>query len=133
MNRFSLTLLDSQGAQHFPSVSHFIGADAEGSFGVLAGHARLVALLRYGLARFADGDGRWQYLALPSGVLRFADNQLTVTTVRYFLGDQREAICQHLAEEMAKTDSEIHSARATLAEIERSLVRRLAQLSVGGH
>jgi F-type H+-transporting ATPase subunit epsilon len=132
MNRFALILQDSRGVDHFEDVTHFIGADAGGSFGVMAGHARTVALLRYGLARFCDHAGVWHYLALPSGVLRFADNRLTISTVRYFLGDDRDEICQRLAEEMAQIDSEVHTARATLSEIERSLVRRLAELSGRG-
>ena len=135
MNSFKLNLLDSCGTDVFDNVCQFIGADAQGSFGILAGHAHTVTLLRYGLARFSDLTGTWHFLALPGGVLRFADNTLTVTTVRYFLGDDRTLICDQLAEEMARTDSEVHSAKATLSEIERSLVRRLSELSnhgVGG-
>ncbi len=131
MKSFVLTLLDTRGFERFDNVTHFIGADAEGSFGILAGHIHTVLLLRYGLARFCDHAGVWRYLTLPGGVLRFAENRLTVTTVRYFLGDDRELICQQLADEMARADSEVHTARATLSEIERSLVRRLAELS--GH
>ena len=125
MNSFALLLLDSHGRHEFTAVTQFIGADASGSFGVLAGHARLLAVLSYGLARFRDVAGVWHYLALPGGVLRFCDNRLTVTTVRYFLGDESEAICQQLADEMAQIDSEIHAAQATLSEIEHSLLRRL--------
>ncbi|MBD9354652.1 F0F1 ATP synthase subunit epsilon [Methylomonas albis] len=132
MNSFALTLLDSRGGECFETVTQFIGADADGSFGILAGHIHSVALLRYGLARFNDQAGVWRYLALPSGVLRFADNQLTVTSLRYFLGDDRGAICERLAAEMTQSDSEVHTARATLSEIERSLVRRLAELSSHG-
>lgn len=132
MTGFSVSLLDSRGGERFDAVMQFIGADANGSFGILAGHAHCVALLRYGLARFSDQAGAWHYLALPGGVLRFADNRLTVTAVRYFLGDDRDAICERLAEEMAQADSEVHSARATLSEIERSLVRRLAELGNRG-
>ncbi|QSB00908.1 F0F1 ATP synthase subunit epsilon [Methylomonas sp. EFPC1] len=132
MNGFALTLLDSRGAEHFDTVTQFIGADTDGSFGILAGHIHCVALLRYGLARFCDQADVWHYLALPSGVLRFADNQLTVTTVRYFLGKDRDSICERLAAEMALADSEVHTARATLSEIEHSLVRRLAELSSRG-
>lgn len=131
MRCFMLTLLDSRGAAHFDGITQFIGADANGSFGILAGHVSSIVLLRYGLARFSDQAGAWHYLALPGGVLRFADNRLTMTTVRYFLGDDRDAICERLAAEMARADSELHAARATLSEIERSLVRRLAEL--GGH
>lgn len=128
MNTFVLNLHDSRGADRFDQVTQFIGADDNGSFGVLAGHARMVAVLRYGLARFVDGTGRWRYLALPGGVLDFSSNQLSLVTVRYFLGDERGTICQQLAEEMAKMDSDVHTSRATLAEIEHSLVRRLGEL-----
>lgn len=129
MKRFSMHLLDSRGNDDFSDVTQFIGADADGSFGILAGHQHFVAILRYGLARFSDASGQWHYLALPGGVLRFAQNELTITSVRYFLGLDRDAICQYLADDMAKTDSEVHKARATLSEIERSLVKRLAELS----
>jgi F-type H+-transporting ATPase subunit epsilon len=129
MNSFSLNLLDSRGVAVFDGITQFIGADANGGFGILAGHAHTVVLLRYGLARFCDQTGNWRYLALPGGVLRFANNQLSVTTVLYFLGADRGLLCEQLADEMARTDSEVHTARATLSEIERSLVRRLADLS----
>lgn len=129
MKSFALSLLDNRGGDQFDHIVQFIGADANGSFGILAGHMHCVAVLRYGLARFCDQEGIWRYLALPGGVLRFLGNQLTITSVRYFLGDEPDLICDRLAEEMARTDSEVHSARATLSEIERSLVRRLAELS----
>ncbi len=132
MKVFTLLLLDSRGTHRFDDITQFIGADMLGSFGILAGHVHTVALLRYGLARFIDQAGVWRYLALPGGVLRFADNQLIVTTVRYFLGDDRTLICEQLADEMARADSEIHTARATMSEIEHSLVRRLAELSSQG-
>jgi F-type H+-transporting ATPase subunit epsilon len=133
MNSFALELLDSRGRHDFNNVIQFIAADASGSFGVLAGHAHLVAVLRYGLARFLDSQGDWYYLTLPGGVLRFCNNRLTVTTVRYFLGSERDLLCQQLADEMAQNDSEVHAAQATLSEIEHSLIRRLAELSkLGG-
>ena len=129
MNCFSMKLLDSRGVELFQGITRFIGADANGGFGILAGHVHTVVVLRYGLARFCDQTGIWRYLALPGGVLRFANNQLSVTTVLYFLGADRQLLCEQLADEMARTDSEVHFARATLSEIERSLLRRLADFS----
>ena len=95
----------------------------------MAGHEHMVSVLRYGLVRFIDSEGKWRYASLPGGVLRFADNQLTVATVRYFLGEDRDKIVAQLEDEMARTDSDINTARATLAEIEHSLVKRLGELS----
>ncbi|MGJ0517138.1 MAG: FoF1 ATP synthase subunit delta/epsilon [Methylomicrobium sp.] len=129
MNTFTLTLIDTSETTRFESVRQLIAADEGGSFGLLAGHAHTVALLRYGLVRFIDDGGVWRYLAMPGGVLRFADNQLTITTMRYFLGDNPDAICAELEAAMQQTDSELHRSRAALSEIERSLVKRLADLS----
>lgn len=132
MKTFSLSLLHSHGSDHFDDVRQFIGADDTGSFGLLAGHAHMVAVLRYGLARFEDKSGKWRYLAMPGGVLRFAGNRLTVATVRYFLGEEREKLCDLLEAEIARTDSELHSAHAALSEIEHSLIRRLGELGGRG-
>jgi F0F1-type ATP synthase epsilon subunit len=92
----------------------------------------MVAVLRYGLARFVDAAGRWRYLSLPGGVLAFEDNCLAVVTVRYFLGEERARIRNELEEEMANTDSMLHSSRTALAEIEQALMRRLGELAGRG-
>ncbi|MCB1965248.1 MAG: F0F1 ATP synthase subunit epsilon, partial [Candidatus Accumulibacter sp.] len=76
MKRFTLQLHDSRGSDRFDDIVQFIAADGSGSFGVLAGHARMVAVLRYGLARFVDSAGHWRYLALPGGVLACADRRV---------------------------------------------------------
>lgn len=128
-NGFSLVLADSEHSERFEGVTHFIGTDESGAFGILPHHAHFVALLRYGLARFADANGNWHYLALPGGVLHFSGNTLTIAAARYFLGGQRDAMVAQLAAEAAREDSELHSIRATLAEIERTLLRRLGELS----
>ncbi|MGR8950854.1 MAG: F0F1 ATP synthase subunit epsilon [Gammaproteobacteria bacterium] len=129
MKTFGLTLIDTAATARFERVVQFVAADDEGSFGILANHAHTVALLRYGLARFCDDSGIWHYLAMPGSVLRFSDNQLTIMTVRYFLGIDREAICADLEAAMQQTDSEVHRSRAVLSEIEHSLIKRLAELN----
>jgi F-type H+-transporting ATPase subunit epsilon len=131
MRTFPLTLLDGRGVQRFDTLVAFMAADASGSFGVLAGHAAMVAVLRFGLARFVDDARTTRYLALPGGVLRFADNRLTLVTVRYFLGEDRSTIVEQLATAMARRDSDIRAARATLNEIEHSLLRGLIRLTHG--
>jgi F-type H+-transporting ATPase subunit epsilon len=63
MNHFALHLHDSHGGDRFDDVVQFIAADGSGSFGILAGHAHMLAVLRYGLARFVDSAGRWHFLS----------------------------------------------------------------------
>ena len=132
MRGFRLRLLDTRGSEVFEKITQCIAADDSGQFGILPGHQTMIVVLRYGLARFCDAEGGWRYVALPGGVLRFAEQELTITTQRYFLGDDSHKICEQLAREMANIDSEIHRARATLSEIEHSLVKRLAALSQRG-
>jgi F-type H+-transporting ATPase subunit epsilon len=129
MNHFALHLHDSHGGDRFDDVVQFIAADGSGSFGILAGHAHMLAVLRYGLARFVDSAGRWHFLSCRGGVISFADNRLTLATVRYFLGDERASICRQLEDEMARLDSDVHTSRATLTEIEHALLRRLGEMS----
>jgi hypothetical protein len=52
--------------------------------------------------------------------------------VRYFLGDEPGALVAGLAREMARDDSELSTARQTLAKIDRSLLRRLADMNSQG-
>ncbi len=68
MRTFGLTVIDTAEMTRFDKVVQFIAADDGGSFGILAGHAHTIALLRYGLARFIDDSGVWHYLAMPGGV-----------------------------------------------------------------
>ena len=132
MNGFRLSLLDCRGSDHFEHVNQFIGADATGTFGVLAGHAPMVAVLRYGLARFLDDVGKWRYVALPGGILRFSHNAMSLVAVRYFHGDDPGTLVERLAQEMAQDDSELSAARQTMAKIDQALLRRLTEVDGRG-
>ena len=129
MKTFPLELNDSSQTQLFEQITQCICADASGSFGILAGHIPMVAILRYGLVRFQEQGGNWRYAALPGGILRFADNRLTITSIHCFLGNNRDALVQQLTKAMETEDSDIHSARRTLAQIEESLIRRLSEIA----
>jgi len=56
MTAFTLLLQDATGAERIDGVEVFIGEDASGSFGILAGHARIMTTLVVGPARFRRGD-----------------------------------------------------------------------------
>ena len=129
MKTFAMMLSDSMKTEHFDDVVQFIGSDSTGSFGLKAKHSNMVAVLRYGLARFSTIDGQWRYLAIPGGILRFADNVLSLATTRYFLGDERSRIVAQLSAEMELDSSALHESDITLAHIERELIQRLASLN----
>ncbi len=131
MNSFTLHLLDAARSESFAGVTSFIGTDGSGSFGLLAGHERTLAVLGTGLSRFRQGDGSWRYIAAPGAVVRFAANELTFSTRRYLLGDDATAIAQELQEELG-AEAQIHRAIEQLRGMERDMLKRLWELQRGG-
>jgi F-type H+-transporting ATPase subunit epsilon len=129
MKSFALTLCDSAQTAEFPAVTQCVASDQTGAFGILASHAPMVAVLRYGLLRFSTADGRIRFVALPGGILRFSDNHLEIVTSRFFLGEQRETLVDQMAEELAREDSDVRQSRLALAQIEQTLLQHLGELA----
>jgi len=106
-------------------VTSFVGEDASGSFGILAGHARMVTSLLIGLARFRSADGPWRYLALPGAVLYFHDNVLTLCTRRYLLDDDYLRISQALQQQLLAEEEKLHTMKESLQRMEEAVLKRL--------
>ena len=128
MKTFELLLQDATHAQRIPGVTAFVGEDASGSFGILAGHARLMASLNVGLARFRDADGAWKYLAQPGALLYFHDNQLTLSTRHFLLDDDYAAISAALQKQLLAEEEELHTTKASLHRMEEEVLRRMWRL-----
>jgi F-type H+-transporting ATPase subunit epsilon len=131
MNAFTLRLLDATRTQTIDGVTAFVGEDASGSFGLLAGHARLITTLVMGLARFRLGAADWHYLALPGAVLRFHDNVLTLST-RHFLSDtDYRRISAALQEELLAEEEQLHAMKESLRRMEQEVLRHLWRIGRG--
>jgi F-type H+-transporting ATPase subunit epsilon len=128
MRDFTVQLLSARGAQRIDEVTGFIGEDASGSFGLLAGHARFMTALRPGLARIRVGKQPWQYVAVPRALLYFVDNVLTLTTRRYVIDNDYERISRTLQQELMVEEQELRSVRRSLQAMEEHLLKRLWQL-----
>jgi F-type H+-transporting ATPase subunit epsilon len=128
MKTFELLLQDATHAQRIPGVTAFVGEDASGSFGILAGHARLMSSLSVGLARFRDADGAWHYLAQPGALLYFHDNQLTLSTRHFLLDDDYAAISAALQQQLLAEEEQLHTTKASLHRMEEEVLRRMWRL-----
>ena len=95
--------------EEITGVSSFVGEDSTGSFGILAGHARMMTSLIIGLARFRVGEDNWKYLALPGAVLYFHDNVLTLSTRRYLVDDDYMRISQALEQQLVAEEEQLHT------------------------
>lgn len=133
MSGFVLQLFDGRQSERIEGVSSFVGEDASGSFGLLPGHARLMTVLVFGLARFRCGEqAAWEYLALPGALLYFADNTLTLASRHYLRDADYERISQRLGDELLAEEEELHDIRESLRRMEEAMFKRLWELGQQG-
>ena len=132
MKTFVLRVLDSGGQKEFTDVVSFVGEDASGSFGILAGHERLIASLLTGLARFRTASSDWQYVAVPGAILYFDEDVLSVCTRRCLIGDDYERISAALREQILAEESKMAAMKQNLHRMEEEVFRRLWELGKEG-
>ena len=125
MKAYTLYLQDVVHTERIEGVTSFVGEDASGSFGILAGHARFMSSLIFGLARFRLDQENWQYLALPGAILYFVDNEMFLSTRRYVRGDNYEYISSLLQEQLVAEEEELRSIKESLRRMEQELFKRM--------
>ncbi|CAB4243266.1 F-type H+-transporting ATPase subunit epsilon [Methylacidimicrobium sp. AP8] len=128
MRVFSLILRDPTQMVRRDDVVSLVGADASGSFGILAGHERFLTSLRLGLARFRAEAGDVTYLALAGGLLSFEGNTATICTRHFFLDRDRDRIAQALEGEIEREEADLREMHALARNLEREMLRRLREL-----
>lgn len=128
MRSFILHLQSAACYERIEQVVSFIGEDTSGSFGIMAGHARAVSCLNFGLARYRVAEGPWQYLALPGAVVHFCDNALYLSTRRFVRGDDYMAVGRALVEELAAEDEKMQSLIDSVQQLEQAMFKRLWDL-----
>lgn len=128
MSAFTLQLLAADRSESIDAVRSFVGEDASGSFGLLAGHERFITVLTYGLARWQHADGRWEYLGLPGGVLYFVGDACRISTRRYLRDFDVTQVAQALGREMLAEEQGLRATRNKLHQLERGMLQQMAEL-----
>jgi len=128
MKTFTLRLQDATHSEEITGVTSFVGEDASGSFGILAGHARMMTSLIIGLARFRIDEDTWKYLAVPGAVLYFHGNELTLSTRRFLLDDDYMRISQALRQQLLAEEDTLHAMKQSLRQMEEEALKRLWEL-----
>lgn len=132
MKTFILHLQSATQYACVDNVVSFIGEDDTGSFGILANHARMMTAMSYGLARYQLRDGNWYYLALPGGILYFADNNLYLNTRRFLVDTDYQRISKDLLEQLLKEEEDLRGLKDSLLHLEQEMFRRLWQIGRAG-
>jgi F-type H+-transporting ATPase subunit epsilon len=128
VSTFTLHLRDAAQYERIESVESFVGRDESGSFGILAGHARMMTALSFGLARYRPAGADWQYVALPGGLLYFVDNELTVSARRYLRGGELERMADALERQLLVEEEGLRTLKESLRRIEEALFRHLLRM-----
>jgi F-type H+-transporting ATPase subunit epsilon len=128
MKTFALAVNDGNGTRDFPNVRSFVGEDASGSFGILAGHARMITSLVVGLARFRETDAAWRYLAMPGAVLYFDDDVLTLSTRRCLIDEDYTRISAALTDELLTEEQNLQAMKQRLRNMEEQILKRIWEL-----
>jgi len=125
---FALHLQSAERYECIATVVSFVGQDASGSFGILAGRSDFMTVLDYGLARFLLPERGWQYVASPGAVVSFSDNQLYFNTRRYLRGDDYDRVFSLLTGQLADEERSLKAVKDNLFRLEQELFRRLHEL-----
>lgn len=131
MTSFVMHLQSATQYERIDRVTMFVGEDASGSFGIMAGHQRMMTPLQFGLARFRTNDTDWQFLALPGGLLYFVDNQLFVNTRHYLRDRDCVRITKALEEQLRKEEASLREIKDSLHRLEEEMFKRLWWLGRG--
>jgi F-type H+-transporting ATPase subunit epsilon len=131
VSSFVMHLQDATRTERIEGVESFVGVDASGSFGVQAGHERLMASLVFGLARYRVGAEPWQYLALPRALLYMVDGELYVSTRRYYRDPDYRRMNEALTAQLQAEEQELKQVRDSLRRMEEEMFKRLWELSRG--
>lgn len=131
MTPFVMHLQSAIQYERVESVTRFVGEDASGSFGIMAGHHRLMTPLQFGLARFRTEDDEWQFLALPGGMLYFVNNELFLNTRRYLRDQDCARITQALEQQLRREEAALRELKESLHRLEEEMFKRLWKLGRG--
>lgn len=128
MNSFTLHLHDATRVENIEGVTSFVGEDRSGSFGIMAGHCRMMTCLIIGLARYRVGDDDWVYLAAPGAVVYFNNDQLTVSTRHYFMDKDYMRISQQLEQQLLAEEEKLRAMKESLHHMEEEVLKRLWEM-----
>jgi len=125
VSTFTLQVCGATRSVQMDDVCSFVGEDASGSFGLQAGHARFMTCLSFGLSRFRQAGGAWQYLAMPGAVLYFADNRLRLSTRKFLVHEDYGQVVEQLHNQLLAEEESLRDLRASLKRLEEEILKRI--------
>ena len=132
MSGFVLHLQSATQYESVEQVASFVGEDGSGSFGILAGHARMMTMLGFGLARFRIEGEDWQFLAVPGALVYFVEGQLYLSARHYLRDPDFERVSTVLRQQMVKEEEALRDMKQSVHRLEEEMMRRMWRMRRGG-
>jgi F-type H+-transporting ATPase subunit epsilon len=106
----------------------FVGVDNSGSFAIRANHARMMTCLKFGLSKIIYADEAVEYLALTGGVLYFVNNELFISTRKYFRSKNYDEIENAFTTTLHAEEAVAQNLRKIMKNLDEKILKRLWEL-----
>ena len=104
----------------------------DGHFGILPNHGDFVTDLAPGILIYEPEDGPERFVAVNSGTLLKCADRVRVAVRGAIEGDDLSRLRQRVEEEFRREDEGEREARAALARLEATMIRRFRDLELAG-
>ncbi|SIO28468.1 F-type H+-transporting ATPase subunit epsilon [Rhodovulum sp. ES.010] len=113
-------------------VRRILAEAPDGHFGMLPGHGDFVTELVPGVLVYAPEDGPERFVAVNSGTLVKCGDHVRVAVRAAIEGDDLARLRRQVEAEFRNEDQSEREARAALARLEASMIRRFRDLEAAG-
>lgn len=113
-------------------VRRIVAEGPDGRFGMLPGHIDFVSELVPGILLYQTEEGAERFVAVNSGTLVKCGDEVRVAVRGAVEGDDLGALRKRVEADFRKHDEEEREARAALARLEASMIRRFRDLEMPG-
>jgi F-type H+-transporting ATPase subunit epsilon len=110
------------------TVSRIVAEAPDGHFGILPGHGDFVTELVPGILIYETETGRERFVALHAGTLVKCGDHVRVAVENAVEGDDLARLRERVESDFRQQDDAERAARAALARLEASMVRRFRDL-----
>lgn len=113
-------------------VRRIVAEGPDGHFGMLPGHVDFVTQLVPGIVLYETEDGTERFVAVNSGTLVKCGDKVRVAVRGAVEGDDLGKLRARVDAEFRQHDEQERDARAALARLEASMIRRFRDLGMTG-
>ncbi|WP_296763234.1 F0F1 ATP synthase subunit epsilon [Sediminimonas sp.] len=113
-------------------VRRIVAEAPDGHFGLLPRHGDFVSELVPGILVYTSEEGAERFVAVNSGTLVKCGDEVRVAVRGAVEGHDLARLRRRVEEEFRRQDETEHEARAALARLEASMIRRFRDLDLAG-